>query len=253
MNMTAWDLVARGSWLFHHVTQPTHLKARDLFRQASRIDAELTEARLWIGRVDAGLVAYGWSEDPAGDLNEGLRAALEAVQLDEKNPYAHYALAIVANYADDFALALRSAEKAIELSPSFALGHLVHGMAALYAGNAGLAVRSLELGLRLNRYDPQNFVWYNVLALAFLFAGDPESAIQRSVAGLQVRPTWQPAMRTAAAAYTALGRVDDAAQWRRRASEAPTASSDALQPLWRCNRGWRKEWERLLQGAASIA
>src|SRR6185503_18551278 len=131
-SVSAWDLVAQGSWLFHHVTRPTHLKARELFRQAGRIDAELTEARLWLGRVNAGLVAYGWSDDPARDLAEGQAAALEAVQLDEKNPYAHYALAIVSNYLDDFALALRSAEKAIELSPSFALGRLVHGMAALY-------------------------------------------------------------------------------------------------------------------------
>jgi hypothetical protein len=105
-------------------------QGQGFFRQASRIDPELTEARLWLGRVNAGLVAYGWSENPALDLREGNAAALEAVQLDEKNPYAHYALAIVSTYGDDFALARRSAEKAVELSPSFALGHLVHGMAS---------------------------------------------------------------------------------------------------------------------------
>lgn len=121
-SLTAWSLVAQGTWLFHHVTRPTHHKARELFWQAARIDAELTEARLWIGRVSAGLVAYGWSDDPVRDHREGRAAALEAVQMDEQNPYAHYALAIVANYGDDFALALRSADKAIELNPSFALG-----------------------------------------------------------------------------------------------------------------------------------
>ena len=96
--------MAQGSWLFHHVTKPTHLRARELFRHAARVDAELAEARLWLGRVNAGLVAYGWSEDPARDLQEGRAAALEALQLDEKNPYTHYALAIVSNYVDDFAL-----------------------------------------------------------------------------------------------------------------------------------------------------
>jgi len=245
-SVSGWDLVAQGSWLFHHVTKPTHLKARELFRQASRIDAELTEARLWIGRVNAGLVAYGWSEDPARDLSEGQAAALEAVQLDEKNPYAHYALAIVSNYLDAFALALRSAEKAVELSPSFALGHLVHGMAALYSGSAGRAMQSLEHGLRLNRYDPQNFVWYNVLALACLFDAKPENALQHAIAALKVRPSWSPAMRTAATASAALGRDEAAAQWSRQWSEAP-ASADALQPLWRCNPRWAEEMHRLLQ------
>jgi TolB-like protein len=246
-SVTGWDLVAQGSWLFHHVTKPTHVKARELFRQASRIDAELTEARMWLGRVNAGLVAYGWSDDPGLDLREGHAAALEAVQLDEKNPYAHYALAIVSNYNDDFALALRSAEKAVELSPSFALGHLVHGMAALYSGNASLAVQSLQRGLLLNRYDPQNFVWYNVLALAFLFEGNAEAALQGAIAALKIRPAWRPAMRSSAAASAALGRGEAAAQWLRQWLEVPATSADALQPLWRCNPGWAQEMDRLLQ------
>ncbi|TWD76034.1 TolB-like protein [Variovorax beijingensis] len=251
-SVSGWDLVARGSWLFHHVTKPTHLKARELFRQASQIDAELTEARLWLGRVNAGLVAYGWSDDPAADLREGHAAALEAVQLDEKNPYAHYALAIVAVYADDFALALRSAQKAVELSPSFALGHLVHGMAALYSGHAGLAVQSLAHGLRLNRYDPQNFVWYNVLALAFLFDNKPEDALQRALAALQVRPAWRPAMRTLAAANAALGLDEAAAAWTRHWSQAPTTTADALQPLWRCNPRWAEDMRRLLHEPGEV-
>jgi TolB-like protein len=244
--VTAWELVAQGSWFFHHVTQPTHLKARELFRQAGRLEPELTEARLWLGRVNAGLVAYGWSDDPARDLGEGQAAALEAVQLDEKNPYAHYALAIVSNYLDDFALALRSAEKAIDLSPSFALGHLVHGMAALYAGDTGRAAPSLEHGLRLNRYDTQNFVWYNVLALACLFAARPKDGLRHALAALQVRPSWRPSMRTATAAHAALGHRDAASQWSRKWSEAP-AAADALQPLWRCNPRWADEMEHLLQ------
>jgi TolB-like protein len=246
-SVSAWDLVAQGSWHFHHVTRPTHVRARELFRQARQIDPELAEAQLWLGRVNAGLVAYGWSDDPDADLREGRAAALEAVQLDEKNPYAHYALAIVSNYADDFALALRCADKAIELSPSFALGHLVHGMAALYAGQAARAVRSLEQGLRLNRYDPQNFVWYTLLALALLFDGQPEASREHSIAALKVRPTWRPALRITAGASVVLGRDAAAAEWLRQWSQMPAESSDAMQPLWRGNPHWAQRIQQLLQ------
>jgi TolB-like protein len=246
-SVSAWDLVAQGSWHFHHVTRPTHLRARELFRQASQIDPELAEALLWLGRVNAGLVAYGWSNNPVADLHEGRSAALEAVLLDEKNPYTHYALAIVSNYADDFALALRSADKAIELSPSFALGHLVRGMAALFAGQAADAVRSLENGLKLNRYDPQNFVWYTLLALAMLFGGRPEDALERAVAALKVRPKWRPALRVAAAASAASGRAESAVDWFQRWSQAPAESADALQPLWRNNPQWGRQFDRLLE------
>lgn len=246
-SVSAWDLVAQGSWHFHHVTRPTHLRARELFRQASLIDPELAEAQLWIGRVNAGLVAYGWSDDPVADLQEGRRAALEAVQLDERNPYTHYALAIVSNYADDFALALRSADKAIELSPSFALGHLVRGMAALFSGQVADAARSLEHGLKLNRFDPQNFVWYTLLALALLFDGQPESALEHAVAALKVRPTWCPALRIAAAASAASGRSASAAGWVRLWSQVPAGPADALQPLWRNNPQWVHQISRLLE------
>ena len=99
-NMTAWDLVRRGTWHFHQVTRENHLKARELFRQACKLDPELPEAHLWLGRVSAGVVPYGWSNNPVADLQEGMEAALKAVQLDERNPYTHYSLAIVSAFAD---------------------------------------------------------------------------------------------------------------------------------------------------------
>jgi hypothetical protein len=99
-NATAWDLVRQGTWHFHHVGRDSHLKARDLFRQACTLDGELAEAHVWLARVSAGLAAYGWSDKLDEDIREGLGAALKAIQLDEKNPYSHYALAITSVFAN---------------------------------------------------------------------------------------------------------------------------------------------------------
>ncbi|QOZ28531.1 winged helix-turn-helix domain-containing protein [Bradyrhizobium sp. CCBAU 51753] len=52
-NMTAWDIVRRGTWHFHQVTRENHHKARELFRQAAKLDRELPEGHLWLGRVNA--------------------------------------------------------------------------------------------------------------------------------------------------------------------------------------------------------
>src|SRR5215831_18022107 len=113
-NITAWDLVRRGTWHFHQVTRDNHLKARELFRQACKLDPELPEAHLWLGRVSAGVVPYGWSDNPVADLQEGMEAALRAVQLDERNPYTNYALAIVSVYSDQLEQSISAARKAIE-------------------------------------------------------------------------------------------------------------------------------------------
>ena len=83
-NMTAWDLVRRGTWCFHQVTRPTHLQARGLFREACRLDPQLPEAHIWRARVCNGSITYGWSDDPSADLQEALQAALRAIYLDEK-------------------------------------------------------------------------------------------------------------------------------------------------------------------------
>ena len=246
-NMTGWDLVHQGTWLFHQVTRATHLRARELFREACKRDPDLPEAHAWLGRVNAGIVAYGWSDSEAADLREGIDAALRAVQADEKNPYAHYALAITSVYANAFDQAIRAAEKAIEVSPSFALGHLVLGMARLFSGDALDAIEPLERGLRLNPYDPQNFVWYNVLALAQFFTRQPDSALRCAVRALKIRPNWRPAMETAACCYLALGRAEAARECIEHIARREEPSGDALAPFKLRNPHWIGEMTALLR------
>ncbi len=77
-NVTVWDLARQGTFNFHKVTPATHLLARKLFREAAEVDPMLSEAQLWRARVNAGLIAYGWSEEPDASAREGLDAALKA-------------------------------------------------------------------------------------------------------------------------------------------------------------------------------
>lgn len=245
-SLTAWDLVAQGCWNFHQITQPTHQRAREFFRQARRVDPLLAESRIWLARVDAGVLAFGWADDVDEVKREGMDAALEGVRMDEKNCYAHYGLAIMSVMCEAFDAAIRAAERAVDLSPSFALGHLVLGMAKLYSGDAAGAIAPLEQGLELNRHDPHNFIWYNHLALARLFSGDPAQAMEPASMSLTVRPRWRAAMETMAACCGALGRSDEARHWRAQAASLEAPAGDALQPLWRGNPGWAKAMRDLL-------
>lgn len=248
-NMTAWDLVRRGTWHFHQVTHEDHLRARELFRQASRLDPELPEAHLWLGRVSAGVVAYGWSDNPIADLQEGLKAALQAVQLDERNPYSHYALAMVGVYSDRLEQAIGAARKAIEISPSLALGHLVLGMALLFSGRAPEASAPLEYGLRLSPYDPQNFVWFNLLALARLFSGRAEAGLEAAARALQVRPNWRTSLEVLACCYGALGKWDEARRCAQQMDGVTRQPGAVLAPLKTHNPRWADEMNDALQRA----
>jgi len=247
---TVRDLVHRGTWLFHQVTRPTHLQARELFRQACAANPAFGPAHFWLARVSAGIVAYGWSATPEADLQEGIASAIRAIHADEKDPYAHYGLAIVSVYADRVDQAIRAAQRAVELAPGFALGHLVLGMARLHSGDAQSAIAPLTRGLQLNPFDPQNFVWYNTLAYAHLFAGDAGAALQFAARAQEVRPDWSPAVVTEMCCHVALGRVDAARDAHRRLSAMSTATGDTLAPLKQRNPHWAEAMAGWLQSAA---
>jgi TolB-like protein len=243
----AQELVYRGVWLFHKVGRASHLEARELFREAGRIDAAPVQPQYWLARVNAGIVAYGWSDSVEADLQEGLAAAIRAIRADERSPYAHYALAITSIFALEFAQAMRAAQRAIELAPGFALGHLVLGMAQLYAGDARGATVPLTHGLRLNRFDPQNFVWYNTLAWAWLFAGDASAALAASRQAQEIRPDWAPALESAVCAARVQGDEPLARQYAAHSRRCTHEVADTLWPLRRQNPAWDESITRWLQ------
>lgn len=248
-NMTAWDLVRRGTWYFHQVTRDTHRRARELFCQAAALDPDLPEAHIWLARVSAGLIPYGWSMDTKAHLAEGKAAALTAIQLDERNPYSHYGLAIISVYAHDLDQATRAAEKAIEISPSFALGHLVLGMARLFNGHATQAVASLEYGLRLSPFDPQNFVWFNILAMAHLFSGEPQRGLDCAIQALKIRPAWRTTLETMACCHVASGNLERARACLRQILDLEPQPGDIFAPLKAKNANWADQLTRMLRDA----
>lgn len=246
-NPSAWDLVRRGTWSFHKVTNPTHFEARRLFREACAIDESLAEAQFWRARVSAGLVGYGWSTDPASDRVEGLDAALRAIYLDGQNPYSHYALAIISVYSERQRQAALASERAIELNASFALGHLVLGMAQLFDGRAEAAIAPLDRGLQLNQHDPQNSVWFNLLALARLFAGDVRGAVAAARVGLKARPDARPIALTLSCCLAENGDWDEAREIAKLAKTLPQGAPDALGPFRHHNPHWEQQLRQLLE------
>ena len=248
-NMTAWDLVRQGMWHFHKVTREGHLAARTLFRRACAIDPDLPESHIWLGRVSAGIIAYGWSDAPSADSKEGVDAAARAITLDPRDPYAHYAFAIANAYSNAPLVAASAAEKAIALSSSFALGHMVLGMARLFAGLAREAIEPLEHGLALNPNDPQNLAWYNVLAYAQLFSGEAERALATANKVLAIRPNFRPTFETLACCYVAVGKLDNAHRCASRMNELAGPESHFLAPLKQLHPKWDQRISQMLDRA----
>jgi adenylate cyclase len=78
-SLTAWDLIRRGMWEFHKIKPDSRYRARELFLKAIAAEPNVADGYIWLARVEAGLAAYGWSDDPDAGLRHGMAASLRAV------------------------------------------------------------------------------------------------------------------------------------------------------------------------------
>jgi tetratricopeptide (TPR) repeat protein len=248
-NMTAWDLVRQGTWRFHQVTRPTHFEARELFREACRVDPNLAEAHIWLARVSAGILAYGWSENPAADREEGFKAAFAGIRLDDRNPYSHYGLAIISVYGGDLDQAIRAAEKAVELNPSFALAHLVLGMARLFGGAASEAIGSLERGMQLHAFDPQKLRLAQSARLSPPLCRTASGGVGGRGSSCKGSTRLEAEPRDACLLLCRPGSGADARRCIEQAAELSPPPGDALKPLLERNPSWAERIESMLQKA----
>jgi tetratricopeptide (TPR) repeat protein len=148
--------------------------------------------------------------------------------------------------------AIRFGEKAIELSPSFALGYLALGMSRLYAGRAAEAIEPLEHGLRLNPFDPQNFHWFRILALARYFSGNEEAALQSALRALSIRPQWPFTLETVTMCYSALGRLAEAHKSAQQMRQAAGPRLDPVAPMMVLNPDWADHIAEMLGKAEGV-
>jgi TolB-like protein len=250
-SLSVWDLIRQGTWHFHQLSEPTHLRALELFKEATRIAPDLPEAQMWVSRAATGVAAYGWCRDPDAVLRESLAAALAAVRRDEKDAYSHFALAMTHVFLGNLLEAVRAAEKAVELGPSFALAHVGLGMALLYSGKPEEALEPMASGLRLNPFDPQNSHWFRIQALALYFANQKERALASAQRALKARPGWPLTLETAAICHVALGQMKEARACLEQMRRAPAPKGDPTAIMRKRNPTWATEIAAQLRKAAT--
>ncbi len=243
-DLTARDMIRRGVWEFHKLT-PTSLRAaRELFRKVTEIAPSAAESHLWLGRVSVEMVAYDWTDDPA--LREGMTSALHAVQLDDRNPYAHYSVAATHTFGGALDAGKRAAERAVTFSPSFALGYLILGVAHLFSSRAAEALEALEHGLRPSPSDPNNLNWFLYAAIACYFTGQPDRGLRFARRSLELRPHWTCALKIVVLCCRALGDEQQAALALGEMQAAGDTKSDLTRFIYKFTPAWGEHIDEAL-------
>jgi TolB-like protein len=182
----AWDFFHLGMKHFYNATVEDNAEAQRLFHRAIDLDPKLAEAYAWLSYAIVLSMIY-FEADPDEDrLNEALTLAKKGVELDDQDAVTHfgYGRALLARKAYDDALA--ELESAAELNPTLAVVYCGLGDSLAYEGRIEEAIPFFEKAISLSPYDPQRWAFYSYRALAHLFAGQFESAVEWSQKAIRV-------------------------------------------------------------------
>jgi TolB-like protein/Tfp pilus assembly protein PilF len=210
-NLNAFDHCMRGIWHFHQFTRDENRDAENCLRRAIDLDPQLALAHMCLARALDTRIWWGWSEDIDRDIADEWSAAQNAVILDARDPYCHYAYFLGTMMTGRHEESLAAAQRAIDLTPNFALGYFALGWIRIYMGRSSEAVDPMLRSLRLNPNDRQSETFLGQMALAQYHIGNFEEAADSCRRALRVR-RHRFIQRTLLAALGQLGRQSEASQ-----------------------------------------
>lgn len=138
------------------------------------------------------------------------RAAEQAIALDSGDALAHAVLGLTLSFARRYDEGIDILTRAIQINPNLAEPHgylaVVHGL----SGDYEACVENVGRASRLSPYDIGRALWLAGSGIAAFINGRYEDVIAIATGVVREFPTYVSAYRQRAAAYAALGRLDEA-------------------------------------------
>lgn len=202
----AYDLYLKGLYFWNQRTGPGLQQASDYFQQAIAEDPSYAPA--YAGLANSYSLMASYSVSPAATYMPKARAAaVKALELDDKLPAAHCALALVLeNYDLDWNTAEKEFRRAIELNPDYATAHQWYAELLMWRGRFDEAMRESEAARKL---DPLSLIITTDQGALYYFSRQYDRAIEQLNGVLEMDPMF-PRAHMVTNAYVEEGRYADA-------------------------------------------
>ncbi len=176
--LRAWDFFHLGMKSFYKWTPEDNLEAQRLFRRGIELDPGLAQAHAWLSYAMVLAMLYFDADPKKESLDEAVDIARKAVELDERDALTHFTCgrALLARKA--YGESLAELESAIELNPNLAVVYCGLGDSLAYEGRFAEAIPYFEKAINLSPYDPMRWTFYSYRALAHVFAGEFDQALE---------------------------------------------------------------------------
>jgi adenylate cyclase len=205
------DLYFQGMAWYNKGRNPADIdRARGFFERSLALDPGNLDAALGMAAADF-QVAIGYSVDDRTERLHSIEAKLNRVlSQSPNNALAHLWMGRVLAQTNRQAQAIEELNRALTLNPNLAAAHAIIGVAKLYAGHPE-ETESHELeALRASPRDTDANVWVGIMALAKLYLGAYEDALNLYRRSIELNRNYATARFNYAATLVELGRFDEA-------------------------------------------
>lgn len=205
------DLYFQGmAWLNKGRNPDDVARARDFFERALALDSSNLDAAL--GKAEADYqVAIGHAVDDRADRLHSIEANLNRVlSQSPENARAHLLMGRILAQTSRQARAIEELDRALTLNPNLAFAQALIGLAKLYAGHPEETESHVREALRASPRDTDANVWVSFMALAKLYLGAYEDALNLCRRSFELNPNYPNEHFNLVAALVELGRLDEA-------------------------------------------
>jgi adenylate cyclase len=210
-SFTTYDYVMRGWYEFYKYDRSSNAAARDLFEQARKIDPNYAGAYAGLASTYEADYDMEWTNDDEKSLSLAFENASTAVRLDPNDYSAQWTLgwAYLYNRQHEKALAHYLRARELNLNDAELLAEM--GSLLIYLGEPKQSIDQVKEAIRLNPNHQNWYVYY--VGWAYEEAGMPKEALEIFEQAIDLKnpdeeQLWY--LPTVAAAYAAVGRMDDA-------------------------------------------
>ena len=202
----AYDKYLKGLYFWNKRTVPGFEQAIVCFREAIQKNPKYAPAYAGLANTYTLLTGYSLSSS-SKYMPQARAAALRALELNDKLPEAHTALALVVqNYDLDWHTAEKEFKRAIELNPNYSTAHHWYAEHLGYRGRFEEAFKESDEAKRL---DPLSLIIAADRGALLYFARDYDRAIEQLRAVLEMDPAF-PRGHMIQYAYAAKGMYPEA-------------------------------------------
>lgn len=205
----AYEAFQLGRQHFYlYLNRLENAKARNLFKQALKLDPHFAMARAMLARTYAFDVANGWTENRDRTLQNAADEANRTIAEDPKIALSYFVTGLVFRERREYVKAFVEVEKAIALDPNYANAHVLMATLLYYAGRPAESIERIKKAMRINPHYPYNYYFH--LGQAYFTLHRYDEAIKALRRGLASNPAAERLHVWLAASYAHAGMKDDA-------------------------------------------